>query len=128
MTYKIADGYNNTGSLADFETTIGRPPRIEQLRPGRRRIDHEGVTKEDGFPSTELEYSYLSASEFSSLLTVFGLDYSGNTANKVTIALPDNTSRTFANYNGIISLPEQLRFERGKYLGVRFPVRRLEAL
>lgn len=128
MTYQIADGYNNAAGLASFEDTANRPPRMAQIAPGRRRTDHDRITKEDGYFSCELIFDYLSPSEFDALLTQFGLDYSGNTSNAVTISLPRNSDRTFANYNAVIALPNALELERGKYLGVVFPVIGIEAI
>lgn len=125
MTYQIADGYNNAGGLAD----ISIQPATNGLRAGRRIVAGNGQVIEDGFYTTELVYGYLTATQYTTLLSEFGL--SGVVANEVTIRLPQNDGRAFANYNAIIikpDMPSEARFERSKYLNIRFIVRRIAAI
>lgn len=122
MTYQIAAGWNNAGGLTD----IAVQPRMAQLAPGRRQTAGDGVVYEDGFESGVLNYGYLIKADYSALLTQFGLTSAASA--KVTIRLPRNSDRTFQNYNAVIVRPDNLQFERGKWLDVNFKLQRIEAI
>jgi hypothetical protein len=125
VAYQVAIGYNQAGALAD----ISVQPKTPGLSPGVRDISGDGLIYEDGFKSTTLEYGFLTAAQFNTLLGEFGLSATTASA-KVTIRIP-NDARSEANYNAIIVKPDFTRegqYKFGIYRDVKFKVRRLDAL
>lgn len=118
MDYKVAQGYDQTGGLADFSTP--HPPRCAGLRGGRRLMAGDGVMRQDGKRNTVLEFSFFSAAQVSALLTQLGLSYETETiSGEFTLTLPSNQDRAFGNYNAVITLPDPIAdtaFDRGKWL------------
>lgn len=100
MVYQVASGWNNTGSLED----ISIQPRLGGIRDGVRNIAGDGLTKVDGFSNGILVFDRAtSSSEYNSLLTE--LNVASSVSAKITITLPQNSDRTFQNYNAIITRP-----------------------
>jgi hypothetical protein len=124
MAYQVAIGYNQAGALAN----ISVQPRTRGLTPGDRQMSGDGLIYEDGFPGTVLEYGFLTAAQFNTLLGEFGISSAASA--KVTIRIP-NDARSEANYNAIVIKPEFTReghFEFAIYRDVKFRVTRLDAL
>lgn len=100
--YQIADGWNNTGGLADLIVQPATPSRIEVPD---RNYSADGLTTPAGEPYVDLIYTILSNDEFPALNTQIG----------VSLLVPDNLvtikvrkdDGTFGNYNGIIHYPDK---------------------
>lgn len=125
MTYQKAAGYNNAGGLTD----ISIQPASPGLTAGRRQVAGNRQEIEDGRYTSELVYGYLTKSQYNSLLTEFGL--TTNASAEITIRMPRNSDREFANYNAVIVRPDigkDAEFRLGKYLNVRFRLRGIQAI
>lgn len=97
--YKIASGWNNTGSLALLNP---QPQGIQQqVTPGLVRDALDGTNAEDGqyFP---IFYQAVSKATLSSLFTQCSLSTSVSYA-RVTLSL--KRFDTYSNYNGVIHRP-----------------------
>ena len=100
MSYQVALGFNNVGGLADL--TI--QPKCLGLQEARRLTNGNKKVIGDGGYITQLAYAGLRLDDWLVVLTQFGLE-SGLLSNEITISLPDNLTRAFANYNAVIELP-----------------------
>ena len=119
--YKIADGHNNTAGL----TAVDPQPASYGIHYPRRVYATSGAVYPDGIAFTEWRYDEaISAEEYDSLLTQFGLD-SAET-NDVTIYTSDEHGRDFVNKNGTIIRPENPVYRLGVYERLIFLVRDLE--
>lgn len=118
MTYEAATGYNNTAGYVELDP----PPRLEVIEDGRIEIAGDGLSYADGFKQGELIWGYLTTTQFTALLTIFGLT-SAKSA-RITISLPIDNNRDHDDCNAIIEKPNP-RFERGRFIDVRFPLRRI---
>lgn len=125
MAYQVATGYNNVAGYADIVVQ----PRVAGLKAGRRTISGGGLLYEDGYQNTSLEYGFLTKAQYTALLAQFGL--TSATSAKISITLPLNDGRAFDDFNAIIDrpdLPDNGEFVRTRYVDIRFPVRRIEAI
>lgn len=123
-TYQFASGYNNTGSLVDVDPQ----PNSPGMQEGRRQQRGDGSFVQDGYYKTSWNYGYLTHSQYSSLLTAFGL--TGNTLSAAcTVTNPKNVDRTFGSYNAIIvrpNIPDEGKQTMGRWLEVTFQIIRME--
>lgn len=125
MTYQIADGFDQTGSLADVLVQ----PRCEGIIYPDRIVALDDTEYDDGYGLTKWEYSMLTSDQFNALLAQFGLSSTVLT-NDVTISTRID-DRTFANYNGKIVLPingKERKYRRGFWRDVTFRIKQLEAI
>jgi hypothetical protein len=127
MPYQIVDGHNNAGTLADV-TIQPRCPGISV----RVVTDGNGGRVIKGKGRTQWIYENLTAAQFATLLTEFGLSYTTAPSNQVTIRTTVNHSataldRSYANYNATISIPPEPNFEWW-WKAVVFEIVALEAL
>ncbi|MDL1924322.1 hypothetical protein FBQ95_17095 [Chloroflexi bacterium CFX3] len=121
MTYKIAAGFNNVGSLTD----LSPQPACEGIRYAEMDYLPDGTVQPNGYGLAELKYEEGIPEEiYTSLLTQMGL--TSVFSAPVTIALPVD-ARTFANHNAIIVKPNDRRYQLF-YRGVVFLVRRITAI
>jgi len=100
MPYQIAQGWNNVDELE----ALSIQPSDIGTQPGLRRRAGNGLVYEDGRQSVNLRYDeLLFADQYEDILTELGL--ASATSAKVTLSIPRNLDRTFANYNAIIEQP-----------------------
>lgn len=91
----------------------------------------DGTTAGHGFPATSLLFQFLEQAELDhllGLLTVGGVLRKSRAGIYLRTLTPEDQA-TFADYTGILHLPEKLydyRQPGGYYAGVPFPVTRLE--
>lgn len=124
MTYQVSDGWDNEGGL----TELSIQPRCEGLRKGRRRIAGDQLTYDDGDLIGELVFDYMTKEQKAAIDSELGVD--SESSNKITITLPFGASRTFNNYNAIVEAPDETvnaRFERTRWLQIRYALRRIHA-
>ena len=124
MTYQIVDGYDNAGTLADVDPQ----PKSGGLMYPERIAALDGTEFDDGLLYTDWVYTMLTAAQYDSLLTAFGL--ASAITNEVTVkTITDD--RTFANYNGMVVKPrmgKDVKYNRGFYHDARFRIKHMEAL
>lgn len=126
MTYKIATGWNNAGSLND----VVPQPRSLGIVAGRRTQGGDRVIYEDGFRSVKWQWGFMSTAQWSSFLTTAGLG-DGTPSAKVTISTPRNYDRAFTNYNAVIvmpNLPDDTRFEMSVFQDIAVMLQSLEEI
>ena len=121
MSYQIAIGYNQAASLADVDPQPSSPG----VQATRRYMALDGHAYNDGADTAAWVFTALSESEYSSLLTAFGL--TSAVSAEVTVKTTKH-DRSEANYNAIIIRPPRLRFEYGAYRNVEFRLTAMEAL
>lgn len=95
MTYQVADGHNNAGSMADVTPQPATPGAIEypQIRyPG------SGDAVFHGEAYIDLVWTSLERDQYNTLMTQFGLSQTV-ASNQVTVAIRQDDD-TFGNYNG----------------------------
>ncbi len=134
MAIQVALGYNNTGGLQDL-TPEPRMEGIQQLRPlvpGNGLLRYDGKQRCDliwGFALISSLSAYWDDFVFNSILNQLGLG-SADSA-EITIALPDNRTRTNANWNGIAVLPDlpaNGRWDRRRLLDLKITIQGLVAI
>ena len=126
MTYKLAQGWNNAGSLSD----VTPQPRSLGILAGRRTQAGDRVIYEDGFRSVKWQWGFLTIDQWSALLTQAGLG-DGTPSAKVTISTPRNYDRAFTNYNAVIvmpNLPDETRFEMSVFQDINITLQSLEEI
>lgn len=126
MTYKIAQGWNNAGSMND----VTPQPRSLGIVAARRTQTGDRTIYEDGFRSVKWLWGYLTIDQWSDLLTQAGLG-DGTPSAKVTISTPRNYDRAFTNYNAVIvmpPLPDEARFEMSVFQDIAFTLQSLEEI
>lgn len=107
--YKIAAGYNNTGSLANIESIVPSgdraffpPEGFNNFNPGQANVRGDGLTTRNGFPYCFWVFSAMTRKQVAYLRTTYcGGGYSG----LVTIATRPDTI-AYVNYNAVITLPD----------------------
>lgn len=119
MIYYQADGHDNEAGY----TKISVQPYCTGVMYARRIIALSAVY-DDGEAFAKLVYSVLKPSQYSALLTEFGL--ASALENDITITLP-NAARTTTNWNGTIVKPFNPQFRVGLYHEVEFMLIQLEA-
>ena len=118
-TYQAASGYNNTAGYANIPTQ----PRCHGVSYHLEREAHDFTVYGDGVREATLIYDILRVTDFSALLTFFGLTGATRSA-KITITLPSEDDRAMIDYNATIKKPAQTKgggqHERRRMLDVRF--------
>ena len=122
MPYQIADGWNNTGGLADLVIQPASPGGLQI--PQRVNAD-SGDAYHEGEMFMDLVYSL--NEDRAALETQLGVSITV-ASNQVTIRLPDN-NYTFANFNAWVEYPTGgQRFNRNAWNQVVYRVRIKESL
>lgn len=126
MTHKVADGYNQPGSL----TALTPQGKSLGVMPGRFTQGGDGHWYEDGFQSLDIEYDVLTDAQLNVLLGQLGL--TGTTrSNEVTYEGPRNHDRQVSQWNAIVVYPQLTRdgrHDRFFWRNVRFHFMRMVAL
>ena len=134
--YKLAVGHNNAAgltaitSITDGTLALTEPLQLPFYTRGLRRNRTDGRISYAGMPSTVLVFSYLTISQWAYLRTT----YEGLVTARLALA-----STTFANYNGVLVLPDPSELEYGviyneagvlfnAYRSVQVQLNHLEAL
>lgn len=123
MTTKIASGHDNTAGL----TALDPQPAVRRIKAGRIRYAG-GRSYEDGYRSTELVYTTLSADQYDALMTAINFAADAN-SKLITIRLPANEDRAYdADYNATIHKDASGKYRLGMWTDVVFPVTLTEEL
>lgn len=122
MPYQVADGYNNAGGLA----TLSLQPKSEPMQPGIIRTNGEGVVIEDGKPTQTWRFSFITYSDYETVMTELGLLTARS--GKKTIRSRQNSDGEFANYNAILTRRDGSRSMVGGYSDVYVDITGIAAL
>jgi len=115
MTYQVASGFDQSGSLTD----LASQPRLTGIESGPRRIAGSGLSFERGKQSGTLRYGFLTDAEYTALLVALGL--TSAVSAKITLRHPQNDGRAFTNSNVIIHRPASPEFYNGRAIqGLEF--------
>lgn len=122
--YKIAAGHNNANGYVSLPWTV----RTQKIDWGRRQVAGDGLTKFDGFGSTQLIIDAIKRSELSALLTTT-IGFTAAAKSKlVTVRLRRNFDRAFADFNATIDYPEMDGEGLGGWRNVVFALHHISAL
>ncbi len=105
MPYQFAAGHNNAAGLSN----ISPQPACPEIRDGLVRVAGNLLTYEDGYKSTTLKWSRLTAAQMDSLFGQFSVSSSIKSV-LCTIRLKQDEDRAFSNYNATLERP------RGTYV------------
>jgi hypothetical protein len=134
VAIQVALGYGNTGGLANLTPE----PRLEGIAQGRALIAGNRLMRYDGTMRAELIWGFALISSLSTywddfvynnILTQLGLA-SADSA-EITIALPNNRTRTNVNHNGVAYLPDLpsvARWDRRKLSEFRITIQGIVAI
>lgn len=118
--YEVATGHNNTGGYG----TLTPQPKMLGMRVGRRVQTGDENFYDDGYKNCELKWGYLTKAQFTTLCTAFGVG-DGTPGALVTIRLPRNVGRAFADHNATVvmpDLPDEASYDMTVYQDIRFRV------
>ncbi len=118
--YEVAAGFNNTSGYG----TLDPQPKMLGMRVGRRVQTGDENFYDDGFKNCELKFGFLRKTQFTSLCSAFGVA-DGTPSAKVTLRLPRNVGRAFADHNAVVvmpDLPDEANYDRLSYQDITFRV------
>ncbi len=118
--YMVAAGHNNAAAYG----TLTPQPKMLGMRVGRRTQTGDEKFYDDGFKNCELKWGFLTKAQFSALCTACGVA-DGTPSALVTIRLPRNVGRAFADHNAVIVLPDmpdEATYDMTVYQDIRFRV------
>ena len=119
--YMIAIGHNNQAGLG----TVVPQPRSRGLMAGRRQRGMDQLLYEDGFYHTTWEYGYMTIVQHDTFEAAAGIG-EGTPSAFVTVRTPQNTGRTFNDYNATIIRPnppeESAEFNFTVWHGVNYQI------
>lgn len=121
--HMIAQGHNNTGSLA----AITPQPYCPGAHYARRTYSADGTVNDDGALLSTFRYAAVSETEYAALLATFGLTTDASAPVTVYTTGP-GPNRVFANYNATIVRPADPRYHNGVFLDADFELVGLEAI
>lgn len=109
--YEVAAGWNNTGGYG----TLTPQPKSIGMKAGRRTQTGDQNIYQDGFYNVELRWGFLRKSQYTALCSQFGVA-EGTPSAQVTLRLPQNIGRAFADYNAVVILPDMPDDNRYEFL------------
>lgn len=125
MSYQVASGYNNAGSL----TVLSIQPRMIGIAAGRRIQAGDGSVIQDGLGNATLIFDAMAQDSYDDILSEFFLTTAISA--EITINLPVNNTRTFAAHNAIVVKPDLTNngeFSNGLYKNIQFRLTGIELI
>lgn len=118
-TYQVADGHDNEAGYANLTTQ----PACEGVRYAREVFVQSGQVYRTGERYARLKNNVMTASEFTTALTEWGV--ASAETNDITVTLPGD-DRAMDNWNGTVVRPYP-EFKDGLYRDVEWLVKQLVA-
>jgi hypothetical protein len=100
--YQVAQGFDNTGGLADIATT--HDPKCPGISDGELFWAGDGLEYEEGYREADLVWGFLTLADMDAFMDQVGLNSTTKSV-EITIRMPTNFGRAMTNFNAVISRP-----------------------